>query len=191
MPSNPTRRTGGRSARVLDSVYTAVGQLMGEGKPDRITVPMVAQRAGVNPTSVYRRWGDIDALLEEVAVAALTRDGDQLPDTGDVSDDLRSWARTIAADITRPHRRRYLRALAAARDGLVECPCWTARRDQAALMTDRARDRGEVAPDTEQVLDHIIAPLYHHVVFGLPVDEVYADRLVADVMGLARATTKR
>lgn len=185
MPSTSARRTGGRSARVLDAVYTAVGQLMGEGKPDRITIPLVAQRAGVNPTSVYRRWGDIDTLLEEVAVAALTRDGDQLPDTGDVVGDLRAWARAIAADITRPHRRRYLRALCAARDGLVECPCWSSRRDQAALMLGRARDRGEAVPAEEQVLDHVIAPLYHHVVFGLPVDEEYADRLVAEVMGLA------
>lgn len=186
MSSTPARRTGGRSARVLDAVYTAVGQLMGEGKPDRITIPLVAQRAGVNPTSIYRRWGDIDALLEEVAVAALTGEGEQLPDTGDVVGDLRAWSRVIAADITRPHRRRYLRALCAARDSLVECPCWISRRDQAALMLGRARGRGEATPSEDQVLDHVIAPLYHHVVFGLPVDEEYADRLVSDVMGLVR-----
>ena len=161
---------------------------MGEGKPDRITIPVVAQRAGVNPTSLYRRWGDIDALLEEVAVAVLTREDERLPDTGDLAGDLRTWARAIAADIARPHRTRYLRALCSARDGLVDCPCWTSRREQAALMLARARERGEAAaPGEEQLLDHVIAPLYHHVVFGLPVDEAYADRLVADVMGLAAA----
>lgn len=190
MPSSSPRRTGGRSARVLDAVYTAVGQLMGEGKPDRITIPIVAQRAGVNPTSVYRRWGDIDALLEEVAVAVLTRDDEQLPDTGDLAGDLRAWARAIATDIGRPHRTRYLRAMVAARDGLVDCPCWASRRDQAGLMLARARERGEATPGDEQVLVHVIAPLYHHVVFGLPVDEAYADRLVADVMGLAHAEVR-
>lgn len=187
MPESAARRTGGRSARVLDAIYAAVGQLMGEGKPDRITIPMVAQRAGVNPTSVYRRWGDIDALLEEVAVAVLTRDGDQLPDTGDIAGDLRAWAEAIAEDIGRPHRTRYLRALAAARDGVVECPCWTGRREQAARMLARARSRGEQVPGEEQVLDHVIAPLYHHVVFGLPVSAEYADRLVADAMAMAGA----
>lgn len=175
---------------MLDAVYTAVGQLMGEGKPDRITIPMVAQRAGVNPTSVYRRWGDVDALLEEVAVAVLTRDDEQLPDTGDIAGDLRAWARTIAADITRPHRTRYLRALCSARDGLVDCACWAGRRDQAVHMLARARERGEATPGEEQVLDHVIAPLYHHVVFGLPADEAYADRLVDDVMGLAHASVR-
>ena len=34
-----------------------------------MTIPEVAELAGVNPTSIYRRWGTIDALLGEVAVA--------------------------------------------------------------------------------------------------------------------------
>ena len=132
------RRTGGRSARVLDAIYTAVGQLMAEGKPDRITIPMVAERAGVNPTSIYRRWSHIDGLVEEVAV-------------------------------------------------FVDCPCWADRSGQAAVMLGRARDRGEATPTEEQVVDHIIAPLYHHAVFGLQVDQAYADRLVADVLAMAPA----
>ncbi|GAB3580646.1 TetR/AcrR family transcriptional regulator [Calidifontibacter terrae] len=188
MPTEtPARRPGGRSARVQESVYTAVGQLMAESKPDRITIPMVAQRADVNATSVYRRWGDIDALLEEVAVAALTREGDMLPDTGSIAGDLTAWATIIAEDIAQPKRTRYLRALVSARDGLVpECPCWGTRQQQSAEMIARARSRGEATPSVEQVLDHVIAPLYHHVVFGLPIDAAYAERLVRDVLVLAR-----
>ena len=181
------RRTGGRSARVLDAIYTAVGQLMAEGKPDRITIPMVAERAGVNPTSIYRRWSHIDGLLEEVAVAVLTRDGDQLPDTGTIVGDLGAWARLVADDIARPQRTRYLKALASARDDTVDCQCWADRRGQAAIMLGRARDRGEATPTEDQVVDHIIAPLYHHAVFGLQVDQAYADRLVADVLAMAPA----
>lgn len=179
------RRTGGRSARVLDAIYTAVGQLMAEGKADRITIPMVADRAGVNPTSIYRRWADIDDLLEEVAVAVLTRDGDQLPDTGSIRADLGEWARMVAEDIARPQRTRYLKALAAARDNIVECQCWADRREQAAIMLRRARERGEAVPTEDQVVDHIIAPLYHHAVFGQQVDQAYADRLVTDVLAMA------
>lgn len=181
------RRTGGRSARVLDAIYTAVGQLMAEGKPDRITIPMVAERAGVNPTSIYRRWSDIDELLEQVAVAVLTREGDQLPDTGSIDGDLGTWARIVATDIARPERTRYLKALASARDDIIECQCWAARREQAAVMLDRARERGEATPTKDQVVDHIIAPLYHHAVFGQRVDQEYADRLVGDVLAMAPA----
>jgi len=179
------RRTGGRSARVLDAIYTAVGQLMAEGKPDRITIPMVADRAGVNPTSIYRRWPDIDDLLEEVAVAVLTREGDQMPDTGSIAGDLRTWARMVAADISRPQRTRYLKALASARDGVGECQCWADRLDQAAILRHRAEERGEATPTADQIVDHIIAPLYHHAVFGQPVDQQYADRLVGDVLAMA------
>ena len=62
-PNRRTRRPGGRSARVQAAVYAAVGELVSEGHRDSVTVPQVAERAGVNPTSVYRRWGSVDALM--------------------------------------------------------------------------------------------------------------------------------
>ena len=53
-------------------------------------------------------------------------------------------------------------------------------------MGRRARGRGETAPTVPQILDHIIAPLYHHVAFALQVDHGYARRLVRDVLAMAR-----
>ncbi len=180
------RRRGGRSARVQEAVYAAVGQLVGEGHRESMTIPQVAERAGVNPTSIYRRWGSLDALLEQVAVAALTRD-EPLPDMGTFAGDLTAWAVIIAEDIERPQRASYLRALVAAREGRIteDCPCWRIRREQAALMIDRAAARGEHVPQVRHVLDHIIAPLYHHAVFGVPGGADYARLLVADVLALA------
>lgn len=180
-----TRRPGGRSARVQQAVYRAVGELVGRGERDTMTIPQVADLAGVNPTSIYRRWGSITALLEEVAVAALTQ-GEDLPDTGRLADDLIAWARIIGADITRPKRRAYLRAMVLARDELVdECPCWEIRREQAVVMVERAQARDEVTPSVEQILEHIIAPLYHHAVFAKAIDDAFATRLATDVMRMA------
>ncbi|MFF0706656.1 TetR/AcrR family transcriptional regulator [Gordonia sputi] len=180
------KRPGGRSARVQSAVFTAVGQLVGSGERETMTIPQVAELAGVNPTSIYRRWGTISDLLEEVAVAALTQ-GEELPDHGTLADDLADWSRIIAADISRPKRRAYLRAMTSARDGIVEaCPCWEIRREQATEMIDRATARGESAPSVPQVLNHIIAPLYHHAVFALPIDDDYATDLAADVMAMVR-----
>lgn len=171
---------------MLNAIYKAVGELVGEGA-DKITFPVVAERAGVNPTTLYRRWRDVNALLEEVAVAALTRDGEPVPDTGSLEQDLTCWADVIARDITRPMRVRYLRAMVAARIDIVAgCSVTEARLEQAAEMVERARDRGEAAPTAAQILDHVIAPLYHHVVFALPVDDEYARRLVRDVLAMAR-----
>jgi AcrR family transcriptional regulator len=171
---------------VLTAIYTAVGELVGGGA-DRISFPIIAERAGVNPTTLYRRWGDVNALLEEVAVAALTRDGESVPDTGSLEQDLTEWADVIVRDITRPERVRYLRAMVAARVEIVSsCLITDTRGEQAAEMVRRARDRGEATPTVAQILDHVIAPLYYHVVFALPVDAGHARRLVRDVLAMVR-----
>lgn len=166
-------------------MYAAVGELVAEGRRDSMTIPQIAERAGVNPTSVYRRWGTVEVLLEQVAVAALTRD-EPLPDTGSLPGDLEAWAAIIADDIARPERTTYLRAMVGARKGVPgACPSWDIRTEQVRFIVDRARERGEPVPSTEQVLDHVVAPLYHHVVFGLGVDRSYAHRLVRDVLAMA------
>lgn len=183
--ATPARRPGGRSERVRTAVYAAVGELVGEGHREAMTIPQIAERADVNPTSVYRRWGTVDALLEQVAVAALTND-EPLPDTGSLVGDLEAWAEIIADDITRPERVTYLRAMVAARKGMPDaCPCWDTRTVQVRRLVGGARGRGEPAPEPEQVLNHVVAPLYHHVVFGLRADRAYARSLVSDVMAMA------
>lgn len=180
------RRLGGRSNRVLTAIYTAVGELVAEGA-DRISFPVIAERAGVNPTTLYRRWDDVEALLEEVSVAALTRDGESVPDTGSLEGDLTEWALAIADDIARPERTRYLRAMVSARVAMVsQCPVMEVRREQAAEVVRRARERGEATPTVPQILDHVIAPLYHRVAFALEVTPDYARQLVADVLAMIR-----
>ncbi|MET9255850.1 TetR-like C-terminal domain-containing protein [Streptomyces sp. NPDC003717] len=185
MPSHAAAsRPGGRSGRVLAAIYTSVGELVGEGA-EKITFPVIAERAGVNPTTLYRRWDSVNALLEEVAAAALTRDGESAPDTGSLEQDLTEWATVIARDITRPERVRYLRAMVAARaETVADCPVTETRRGQASEMVRRARERGETTPTASQILDHVVAPLYYHVVFALPVDLEYARRLVRDVLAM-------
>jgi AcrR family transcriptional regulator len=171
---------------VLTAIYTSVGELVGEGA-DKISFPVIAERAGVNPTTLYRRWDDVNALLEEVAAAALTRDGEAVPDTGTLEQDLTEWADIIARDITRPERTRYLRAMVSARVEIVSsCPVTETRREQATEMVRRARERGETTPTVQQILDHVIAPLYYNVVFALPVEREYARRLVRDALAMVR-----
>jgi AcrR family transcriptional regulator len=187
MPDHsPNRRVGGRSNRVLTAIYTAVGELLGE-RAEKISFPMIAERAGVNPTTLYRRWRDVTALLDEVAVAALTRDGELVPDTGSLEHDLVQWAQIIAGDIARPDRTRYLRAMVSARIDLVStCPVMETRREQAIEMVRRGHERGEKSPTVEQILDHVIAPLYHRVAFALEINPEYASRLVDDVLAMSR-----
>ena len=59
-------RPGGRAARVRAQVHRAVVELVREGMAD-LTLPAVADRAGVSPSTLYRRWGSVPALLDDVA----------------------------------------------------------------------------------------------------------------------------
>jgi hypothetical protein len=56
------------------------------------------------------------------------------------------------------------------------------------LMLERARRRGEKAPDVDELLDHVLAPLYMRALFGRPVSKAVADRLVDRL--LAEASRK-
>src|SRR5271168_5422754 len=89
------RRTGGRSARVVAAVHDAVNELVGQGNPRQVTVAEIAERAGVNPTSIYRRWGTLEALVLDVEAARLP----PIPDTGNLRGDLLAYAATAAREV--------------------------------------------------------------------------------------------
>ncbi|MGV9270964.1 helix-turn-helix domain-containing protein, partial [Kitasatospora sp. NPDC003701] len=91
MSDRPTTRPGGRSARVQQSVHRAVRELEAELGRDALTVPLIAARAGVTPSTVYRRWGDLRELLSDVAVERLRPDAPPA-DLGSLRADLAAWA---------------------------------------------------------------------------------------------------
>src|SRR4051812_22755224 len=74
-------RPGGRSARNKAAVFEAAAALLAERGHDAVTMTDIAERAGIAATSLYRRWGDVRALVMEVAVENLMRER-PLPDTG-------------------------------------------------------------------------------------------------------------
>src|ERR1700712_3794350 len=88
------KRPGGRSAAVLTSVKNAVEELVKEKGRERVTIPRVAERAGVNPTSVYRRWGDLQTMINDIATYRLDPER-PMPESGGLRSDLTEWAREI------------------------------------------------------------------------------------------------
>ena len=80
-------RPGGRSARVRAAVLAATLALLSERGYEGTALPDIARRAGVHPTSVYRRWGTKahvvgEALLEQAHPLTPT------PNTGALRGDL-------------------------------------------------------------------------------------------------------
>ncbi|WP_267244755.1 TetR/AcrR family transcriptional regulator [Streptomyces sp. PR69] len=183
MSPRPAVRPGGRSARVRQSVHAAVRELLQERGRDGLTVPLVAARAGVTPSTVYRRWGTLRALLADVAVERL-RPGSPPADLGSLRADLESWATAFAQQLASPAGRAGLRdAVAGDPDGSNSGQCAVYAAGQIETILSRAAARGEHAPDAGAVLDHVVAPLVYRALFRQGAPEVgHARALVATVL---------
>jgi AcrR family transcriptional regulator len=180
--SLPARRPGGRSARVRTAVHQAVTELIAERGYGTFAVAEVAARAGVADTSIYRRWGTLEALLMDVTVSRLT-ERSPMPDTGSLAGDLRSFAAKVAADVTGSDGLALLRTVVTALAGpdgeSVRDRFLAVRSEQLQGVLDRARARGEDAPDVLEVLDGVLAPIYVRVLFGVvPLSPDYISGLV-------------
>lgn len=189
MSPKPMARPGGRSARVQASVHAAVRELEVEEGRAALTVPLVAARAGVTPSTIYRRWGDLQELLSDVAVERLRPDTEPA-DHGALRADLTAWAEQFLDEMSSTAGRAYIRdALLGDPDGGNAGQCSAYAAAQVDLVLDRARERGENgaggeggeagAPAREAVMDHVVAPIMYRILFrpeGL--SAVYARELV-------------
>ncbi len=162
------RRTGGRSARVVAAVHEAVNELVEQGNPRQVTVAEIAERAGVNPTSIYRRWGTIEALILDVEAARLQVTS-PIPDTGTLRGDLLAYATAAAKDLSRPGGMAFLKAvLGVSEESEAQRSAPLRERGaQMQAMLDRARDRGEPALHQTDVYDCVLAPIYLRTLFGI------------------------
>jgi AcrR family transcriptional regulator len=103
--SRPRRRAaGGRPRRpgVTDAILDATIALAAEGGLEDLTLDAIAARAGVGRPTIYRRWASKDALLED-AVDKMVSDF-ELPETGNIRDDLVEWARRAIERVQSPLR---------------------------------------------------------------------------------------
>ena len=183
-------RPGGRTAQTRAAVFAAAEELLREKEPGAISMVEIAGRAGVAPTSLYRRWGDVRTLLTEVAVDGLMRDT-PLPNTGSLRGDLSAWARNIAASLSNPQGPVFFRVYVGAvprtgEEAAGRIQAMRGRIEEIAAMLERARARGETAPDVFEVTDHLLAPLYIRALFGAPASETIADELVDYVLDADR-----
>jgi AcrR family transcriptional regulator len=170
-----TVRQGGRTARTARAVHQAVRELVAEHGREGVSMHAVAARSGVHEATIYRRWRDVDTLLIDVEVTVLEAE-DAIPDTGDLRTDLRRWAETTAAGLSRPGGFVFFNAVASAVERSRQAQTgWQQQRaaryiaergGQVQFALDRARKRGEDPPDSATVLDRVLAPLYLRAAFG-------------------------
>ncbi|MFF0607993.1 TetR/AcrR family transcriptional regulator [Nocardia tengchongensis] len=189
-PSAPRKRTGGRSARVRQSILTATVAQIAEHGLEGLTISEVADRAGVAETTIYRRWGTRTALVAD-AVADLAAEANPVPDTGTLRGDLQQLADQITHLISQPGIARLLgSALALSVDADVDAArrhFWNDRFDRTSQVITRAIDRGELALDTDprEVMETLAAPLYFRLlVSDRPLDAPFITRCINHTMAL-------
>jgi AcrR family transcriptional regulator len=170
-------RPGGRSARVQESVHQAVNALLAEMPRDEITVAQAAARAGVTPSTIYRRWGDLQTLLADVAVKRFYPDTGPA-DTGSLQNDLETWAQAYQEEMSSTLGRAMMRDVLAGMnaDGSgPACQCAAITRSQLQMILNRAIERGESPPDVHDVMDSVVAPLMYRLLFDdVPIDPAFA-----------------
>ena len=190
MAARPSRRPGGRSARVRASVLAATIEELAESGYPALTLDAVARRAGVHKTTLYRRWGTrealvLEAMLENVRVLV------PVPDTGSLREDLLALASAGGATASSPAGEAVVRAVVAAgaHDPALAAAnqrFWSERLAMDGEIVTRAIARGEApeGTDPEAVIEAVLGPVYFRLlVTGERPDREFIERIVDYVAG--------
>ena len=157
------RRPGGRSARVRAAVLQATVDVLAESGLMGLSIGQVAARAGIHPTSIYRQWGSVEALVLDAALAAAELHV-PIPDNGSLRGDLIAFLTALDRHVRSPLGRALL-ALSSTSDPTVAAArdrFWYERLGLARTIFARSAARHEIAPDTDPgvAVELAIAPLY-------------------------------
>jgi AcrR family transcriptional regulator len=191
-----TVRPGGRTSRVRSAVLDATVYVLAEVGYSGLSIERIAERSGVNKTTIYRRWQTREAVL----AAAIDEIGGEvfpIPATGSLDEDLRLFGRLLVDFLTNdsPTVAGVVRALFsdAAREPLIaelKRNLFASRYQEAASMVDSAIKRGELPADVDvrEVVGLVAAPIYYRkLVTEEPLDYAVADRAAATALVAVRA----
>ncbi|WP_435603809.1 TetR/AcrR family transcriptional regulator [Streptomyces sp. bgisy130] len=190
-----TRRSGG-GPRKAQEIFDATLDLLAEKGYEGLTIEGVAQRSGVNKTTIYRWWPSKGALLGAALIGARQLDF-TAPDTGSLTGDLEALLHTVVTLLTtRPASDIAVSVLGAATQSpelAVHVRDFFADRMRLEQpVFDRAVARGELAADTDATLlmDLLAGAAWIRVVLRqLPLEQGFVSRTVAIVLDGARVRT--
>jgi AcrR family transcriptional regulator len=149
-------------------VHLAVATLLEEVDRATLTVPQIAARAGVTPSTIYRRWGTLADLLADVAMRRMRLDGEP-ENTGSLKGDLLAWATQYLEEMSSDIGLAMMHdVLSASQPRALPAPCQCAAYTATQLQTivERAHARNQPAPDVDALMDGIVAPIIYRTLFG-------------------------
>ena len=159
-----TVRAGGRSARIVARVLESTLEMLGRDGYVGLRIEDIASRAGVNKTTIYRRWPS----RAELVVSALTQlsGPPQAPEVGRLEPDLHALFMSATTLRATAAGRGIVSALIAERgDPEVDRVCIELRemhRTPARRLLEHARQRGELPrrADLDLLLDVLTGAIY-------------------------------
>jgi len=180
-------RPGGRTADITRRIHDAVLALIISGGEERCTFQTVAKRAGIERSTLYRRYPTRWAMMSEAFAAAYV-DGLSFEPTGSFRGDLTRHLSRVAHALGSPLGMAMLAAGAVARldPGSREAAggFWEFRKEQQRPFVQAAIDRGELEADVS--LDALFAaadgPLYFRLlIIARPIDNEWIEETVEQV----------
>lgn len=196
--TTPRGKLRARGSPVVARVLRATIEELARIGYGALSIEDVANRAGVNKTTVYRRW----ATKSELVRAALRSMGDDKVcevSTGSLRGDLLAVGRSIIAFTASPEGRSILRmVLAEGMEPELAAIATSLRREREAsprALVDAAVARGEIARDADAML--LMETLFGAIIQRLfishqPLNESFLERIVDLLLsGVARTTRKR
>ena len=150
--ATPRTRPGGRAAEVTAKVKDAVLGLLVDGGLEACTFQNVAARAGIQRSTLYRRYPDrwrmlIDTIIEVAESEVTANRGVSFVD--DLTELLRRFAAIFSTSLG-PAVITVAAAVRSIDDPEISSRFWTARRKQLEPMYDAAIARGELAADVDR-----------------------------------------
>jgi AcrR family transcriptional regulator len=187
-PNGESRRTagqrvGGRSERVVRDVTRATAEELARVGYAELRVEDVAAKAGVNKTTIYRRW-PTKADLVAATLRALKGSVNELPDRGALRLDLLALLREAVERASTCEGQTVHRMITLEIDNAEVASITKSLREEYHApwieVIERAVARGELPErsDARLVVDMILGPVFSKLRLREPVDD---DFLVAVV----------
>jgi AcrR family transcriptional regulator len=150
---------------VVSEVLSATLEVFAEQGYAGLSVEAVALRAGVNKTTVYRRWATKSELLG-AALVSLRDEEPEPPDTGSLREDLLQLLRQVAARMATPRWRAIMQSLLLGNaDPEIQALLQRMRDTRPSIpmvVIERAIKRRELpkGSDAELITSALLGPLH-------------------------------
>ena len=170
-----------RSIQVHEAILQSALQLLSELGYERMSIEAVAAHAGVGKTTIYRRWNSKEELV--VDALASVKPPQEVPDSGNVREDILLWVEEFVTNAQAPFERQMLSLLLGTLSNnppLAE-RYWskyaTPIYETLTEVLKRGQRRGEVRPDIDLnvLLDVLTGTVFYQLFMKPPSETLLND----------------